>query len=333
MSIQYHLCLEEKAMLDVIRGDKNIWSQGNGGFCPYILKYESPGGGRGGAGSSREIVLNAARDIYFRDGPPVLEDDVARLALARERREAGLPIAADDVYPIVFGGVVTVTTRPMCGQRETISSEDIEIEPVNVRHKWLAERVVLAHDESAEPHHAPDLLKHLFSSRSAPDYISRISKLADTASKAISNEDIETLAAQITEYVRLFDEWSNGRYTQYSCGKALELKDRLGDDFLAWKPPGAGGTKSIGAFVRHKPALRRAKSFFEANGWSAMPLLVTSGLCAEYIRSDGSVRFSAGSRFDFIGLADCGQEIGAAGKCCACAHEPRSFLTIQHGAY
>lgn len=191
---------------------------------------------------------------------------------------------------------------------------------------------MIAFDPSAKRHDVPGLLNSLFDHEDARTYVEKISRLAEAASKAISNLDIDGLGQQVLSYISLFDEWSNGQYTAYSCDKAKQLERVLDDQLVAWKPPGGGATKSIAAFLRDEKARDKALTFFKRQGWWATPLYVTGGISAEFIRSDGQVRFTAGHRLDLIGAADLGQDpkIGVSGECCSCAIEPRAELII-HG--
>jgi hypothetical protein len=67
--------------------------------------------------------------------------------------------------------------------------------------------------------------------------------------------------------------------------------------------------------------------------WWCSPLYVSSGVCGEFVKSDGHVRITAGHRLDFVGAADVGQDsdIAENGVCCSCAIEPRSEIILEQG--
>lgn len=288
--------------------------------------------GFGISASSNFAVLYEASQQYLRNGPPLSKEQVARAALEFERRLAdGAGLAADDVYPITMGGLNTVHTAPMNGRGKPVADGEVVVNNIEVDPHWFSRHVVMAFNPKAQRHDVPGLLGRLFRHRRRKEFVKRMSRLSLNCANAIKRQDIRALGRQIKEYVELYDLWSSGNYSSYSHDMGDKLKAGLKRKLCAWKPPGAGATQAIAAFVADEQAGSTAIEIFKREGWWATPAYITGGLSAEFIRSDGQVRFTAGHRLDLIGSADLGQDpkINTPGICCACAIEPRTELIIH----
>ncbi len=285
--------------------------------------------------SSNFAVLYEASQQFLMHGAPLDRDRVARAALTFERRLGdGAALAADDVYPITHGGVVHVSTKPLA-KGASLSSGHVVSKPIPYNPHWLAEHVILAFDPAAPPHHVPGLLERLFSDPKAKGpggYVQQINKLAKPVAQAITECRVKARRPHIKEYVKIFDEWTGFEYTRSARRRAQALRRKFRNRLCAWKPPGGGATRSIVAFFEDGKASAEALVFLRERKWWAKRLIVTDGVSAEFLRSDGGVRFTAGHRVDLIGAADLGQDwrIGEPGRCVSCAIEPRSSRLKYH---
>jgi hypothetical protein len=299
----------------------------------FSFSYGSLGvHGMGISSSSNFAVLYEAAQSYLRHGPPLSPRSIAEAALRFERRWAlGAAVAADDVFPITYGGLVKVYTEPNRLEDHTFIEGKVRTEQVSHDPGWVAEHVVVAFDPHGERHDVPNLLRGLCDHPRAKSYIPLLSGLADQAAQAIGGEEIDGLAAAINDYKAMIDEWMKGRYLSHIAEMAAALTRALPDKVAAWKPPGAGASKSVIVIVRGKAARDQVIGFFDKNGWTAVPAYVTTGVCGEFLTAGGSVRLTAGHRIDFVGGADLGQDvaIGVGGICCSCAIEPRSEFVIS----
>jgi hypothetical protein len=249
-----------------------------------------------------------------------------------ERRWAqGAAVAADDVYPITYGGLVKVLTRPNCRAGDSIEDGEVLVEHVSHDPAWIAEHVVVAFDPHGERHDVPNLLADLCADPKAKTFVAELSNLAQAAADAISKRSVHDLASTITKYKVVVDGWMNGRHLSHTSDIAAKLLEAMPNEVAGWKPPGAGASKSIIVIVREKPDRTKVIDFFAAQGWTAIPAYVTTGVSGEFLTADGHVRLTAGHRIDFVGGADIGQDvsIGVEGTCCSCAIEPRSELVIS----
>jgi len=294
--------------------------------------------GMGISASSNFAVLYSASQEYLKHGPPFCREEIAATALQFERRQAqGLALAADDVFPIAFGGVLKVGTAPntLVDNQEIAGKVTVEQIPHDPR--WLADHVVVAFNKVGTRHDVPRLLDKLIRHPNAPRYIEQFSELAESASTAIVKSDIHQLAENVNAYRAGFDAWTIdafGRpiFTEPVKAIADELMDQLPLKVLGWKPPGGGASESmivLSPNVRSRDAVIK---FFATKNWLAMPALVTQGVCGEFMNgAGGDIRITAGHRLDLVGGADLGQDIaiGKAGWCCSCAIEPRSEITLS----
>jgi hypothetical protein len=299
----------------------------------FSFTYRSLGvHGVGISASSNFAVLYEASQLYLYNGPPLSSREVARAALRFERHMAhSNAIAADDVYPIVYGGLVRVVTRPNTKVDDEVVDGDVLVEPVSHEPRWIADHVVVAFDPAGERHRAPLLLGRLFEHPDAVRFVERLSALADRAGRAIGAEDLTDLAALVHDYNGLLNEWSAGAFTANVERVARRLEGQLGKQVLAWKPPGGGATLSLMVVAADRVARDAVLAFFEAEGWWATPALITGGVYGEFLKSKGKVRLTAGHRLDFVGAADLGQDlhIGKEGCCCSCAIEPRAEILVS----
>src|SRR3954447_7629397 len=83
----------------------------------FSFAYRSLGvHGLGISASSNFSVLYQASQLYLKKGAPLCLEEVAEAALRFERRLAlGLAVAANDVYPITYGGLLKVHTAANSG--------------------------------------------------------------------------------------------------------------------------------------------------------------------------------------------------------------------------
>jgi hypothetical protein len=286
--------------------------------------------GMGISASSNFAVLYEASQLYLRHGAPVPRDEVAKAALLFERRWASkLAVAADDVYPITYGGMLKVITEV---DPRIVKTEQIPFNP-----RWIADHVVVAFDPRGKRHEAERFLERLVEHPKAKDYVKEFSDYAEAACSAMTpgREDLMALANVVNKYRKSFDKWTRnettgqGDYTYNVRDLAKKLKKIY--RIHAWKPPGAGASKSLMLITDGRSVTDAVVAHLSENGWWASPAIVTTGICGEFIRSDGRVRITAGHRIDFIGAADLGQDarIATPGVCCSCAIEPRTMIVFR----
>jgi hypothetical protein len=295
----------------------------------FSFTYRSLGvHGIGISSSSSFAVLYEASQLYLKQGPPLPPEDVAKAALRFERRLAlGSAVAADDVFPITFGGVLKVHTEPNTVNDGVMSDGEVSVEAIPHDPRWIADHVVVAFDPLGERHDVPNLLGRLFEHKDAAKFVDRFSELADVASKAIESRDCDALAGAMNEYREEFDRWTGKAHTQ----NVRDVGKRLPRTALAWKPPGAGASRSLIVITPDREGRDVVIEFFKDKHRWATPTYTTSGLCGEFLRSDGQVRITAGHRLDFIGAADLGQNVHLQkpGQCCSCAIEPRTEILFE----
>lgn len=297
----------------------------------FSFTYRSLGvHGMGISSSSNFAVLYEASQLYLQNGPPLAPEEVARAALRFERRwEANMAVAADDVYPITYGGVRKVITGPNTRKNGGIVDGQVTTEAVDHDPRWIAEHVVVAFDPRGTRHKVQIVLADLFEDKAAAvRYVKQFSGYADKACAAIKNRDCVGLAAAVNAYRDGFNEWTKGKHIGNVEAEARQLK---GLRVLGWKPPGAGASRSLIVITPDAEASAAVIQFFQNMEWWASPAYVTSGICGEFIKANGDIRITAGHRLDFVGAADLGQDIriGAPGRCCSCAIEPRTEMLLS----
>lgn len=297
----------------------------------YSFRYRSLAvHGFGISASSNFAVLSAASQLFLKGGPAFSLDDVAKRALEFDRSQTGnLCVAADDVYPIVYGGVVTVHTTLASGQ-----GNGVAVRPVPYCPDWISKHIVLAFNRDGERHDVKGLLDSLFRHPDAKTFVKDISEQATAAAAAISCQNIQRLAKCVNKYRRIFHKWTKKRFINPTVRQVItELKTRYTkENILAWKPPGAGASEALAILTPDRVSRDIVLDYFEhKRGWWSSPAYVSMGLCAETITADNHARFTAGHRFDLVGGADLGQapEIDEDGVCCSFAIEPRSELVLE----
>lgn len=254
--------------------------------------------GFGISASSNFAVLYQASQLFFKHGPPASREEIARKALEFDRRQANdLCVAADDVYPIVYGGVVTVHTtseftKPDNGVSVTLVTHDA---------RWIADHVAIAFRPKGKRHDVPNLLANLFQHARRTEFVNKIRQQAEDAAAAISADtpDVEKLADSVNQYRNMFNEWTENRYINEVVNSvASDLNNRCSGNILAWKPPGAGASEAIAIITPDKNARDVVLDYFlqRSDEWWCSPVYVSTGLCSEFIHSDGHVRFTAGHR-------------------------------------
>jgi len=261
----------------------------------------------------------------YRKGLKLDNYAVAKDALLFERRQRQHgAVAANDVYPITFGGAVKVCTRPSADRGPDDDVGAVPVEPIACSHEWIAEHTLLAFKPGGTTHDAAQLLAAAFGHRRAGEFVKRISKLADGACAALASNNFGLLAQCVRRYRVLFNEWTEKRYLEGLDDIDCQLCG-LNIPNLAWKPPGAGGSEALIVLVPDFDAHNRLTEFLTALEWSVKRIVVTHGVDAESIDGGRDVRITAGHRIDFIGAADLGADgrIRTEGRCCACAIEPR----------
>ena len=288
--------------------------------------------GVGISASSNFAVLYEACQLFLRHGPPISNEVVAKAALRFERHMAHAnAIADDDVYPITYGGLVRITTKPNTLVDGAEIDGEVVVEPVSYDSRWLAEHVVVAFDPLGERHEIPHLHAKLFRHPAGVSFVEQLSDLADIACTAIAGKDLNKLATTVQSYVSVLNQWTGDEYTANVRSVAEKLVCKLPSNVLAWKPPGGGASKSLIVIVADRHARDAVLGFFEDENWWATPALVTGGIYCEYVKTKGDVRFTAGHRLDFVGGADLGQDIAIRkeGRCCSCAIEPRAEILLS----
>lgn len=292
--------------------------------------------GMGLSASSSFSVCYAGAQYYLKYGAPLCSESIAAEALRMERSQAdGLALAADDVYPIVAGGVVRVRTAPDVYDSGQLIRGDVHADPVAHDPRFLAEHVVVAFDRAGVRHDIPQLLRRLVTHRSASRYIDQFSSLAEAACSAIAENDISKLSRAVNAYRSEFDNWTSEAYgqpvyTRGVCELAAELLAAFPDRVLGWKPPGGGASASIMVLCPDVESRDAVIRFLQAKAWCALPALVTQGVYGEFMNGE-EIRISAGHRCDFIGASDLGSDvaIGRPGCCCSAAIEPRSEILLS----
>jgi hypothetical protein len=299
------------------------------GLGTFSFTYRAPTlHGMGLSSSSNFAVLYEASQQYLRGGALPDPEAVARAALRFERRAEGArAVAADDVYPITYGGVLRVTTEPDTVPDGAPQPGPVRVEPVPHRPEWIARHVVVGFDPRGERHYVPELLARLFRHPDAAACVTRFSRYADAACDAIARDDAGALGDAVNTYREDCDGWTGGEFT----GTVRAFAAGLPGGVLAWKPPGGGASNALIVVVEDAPARDRVLGFLRDRRWWASPVRVTGGLRAEAGEAGGRVRFTAGHRVDFVGVADLGQDraIGTAGRCCSCAIEPRGEIILE----
>ena len=298
------------------------------GLGTFTFTYRAPTlHGMGLSSSSNFAVLYEAAQQYLRGGGLPAPEAVARAALRFERRNEGArAVAADDVYPITYGGVLKVHTEPDAMHDGVPQPGAVRVEPVPHNAGWIARHTLVAFDPRGERHYVPDLLARLFEHPDAAGYVTRFSACADAACDAIAREDVAALAEAVNAYRDDCDDWMGGEF----CGAVRDFATHLPGGVLAWKPPGGGATHALIVVVEDARAGDRVLTFLRGEGWWASPVRVTDGLRAE-TGDGGRPRFTAGHRVDFVGVADLGQDraIATPGRCCSCAIEPRGEVILE----
>lgn len=289
--------------------------------------------GIGVSSSSTFAIIYAASQIYLKTkAQPPSRADIARLALMFERASSSQhAIAAQDVYPITYGGAVKTITEPdtVCDGR--IVQGKISVESIPCDAKWVENHFLLAANFNAEKHDAPGLLSSLYNDHLAADYVASITDLADTACDAIIKKDIVLLAMTIEKYKTEFDKWTGGKYLAKVKQDIDMLSAKHSSDILAWKPPGAGGSKSVIVIAPTQVSRNRLIKCFNELGWWASPVKITGGVSVHDSEEAQSFQVSAGHRVDIVGAADLGQDIsiGQKGHCCGFAIKPRVKIIVK----
>ncbi|MBC7924458.1 MAG: hypothetical protein H7039_02270 [Bryobacteraceae bacterium] len=286
--------------------------------------------GMGISASSNFAVLYEASQLYLRNGAPVPREEVAKAALLFERRWASkLAVAADDVYPITYGGMLKVITEV---DPPIVRTEQVPFDPC-----WIADHVVVAFDPYGKRHEAEKFLERLVGHRDAKGYVEEFSDYAATACEAMTpgRENLEALAGVVNKYRESFDKWTFNEKTMSSdyTHNVRKVAEHLMSLFhiRAWKPPGAGASKSLILITEGRAVTDAVVTYLTEKGWWASPAIATTGICGEFVRSDRKIRITAGHRIDFIGAADLGQDerINTRGICCSCAVEPRTMIVFE----
>lgn len=296
--------------------------------------------GQGFSSSSNLEVLFAACRLLILGPHCVARQDVARAALASERHLAGgARIAANDVFPIVFGGVGVTQTWPITradggGSGRWPANRDTRFTRVRYNPGAMAQHIVVAVARDGLRHYVPGLLGGVFSDPGAAAFVRRVSALTDRGVEAIRQNNFRHLAQAVNEYRDRFDELTHGSFTAPVARDAQRLVRRFGKTSFGWKAAGAGACRSL-ILVSDDPEKAAAVArFLEGSDWKAGPLKVTRGLLLQRMRAGLHVAFSAGHRVDLIGAADLGQDprIGVPGRCLACAVEPRTRWVLSFNA-
>lgn len=283
--------------------------------------------------SNFNVALASAR--YFVLGGSSADFDpetITQEALTWERIAArGAAVGANDVRPIVGGGVGMTTTYPMGGRCGL--GPDTHYELIECDWKTLGQHVVVAVDRRGERHHVPELLRRLFDDPDAANFVRQISGLTDIAVAAVRSRDFARLGSAISQYRGIFNRWTRGAFAAAVERDVKDMLRSIGSKNLGWKPCGAGACKSLVVVVDDPARAVAVIRHLTSKGWTAGPLRVTEGLRPAVSGSGRRIRISAGHRVDLIGAADLGQDprIGVVGRCLACAVEPRTewVLTLK----
>lgn len=277
--------------------------------------------GFGVSASSNESVLRTLSRYCLVNGGPPAPEKLAKEALKLERRLAdGRAIAANDVYPIVFGGIQMIHTY----------SVRVMPEPIRGVEEWLGQHLTVAFQPNGSRHDAAKMLKKLVQNRQlACYYIRKFSQFAAMVAVALKTSDLVNLAWAMTQYRELFDKWTQYAYTSETQGIMQKLQAALPSKVMSWKPPGAGACGSLIILSPNKEARDLVIQFLRNEGWCASPAVVTGGASTE-ILPHNKVRITAGYRLDLIGAADLGQDstIRQCGCCIGVAIEPRAEMFL-----
>lgn len=293
--------------------------------------------GQGFSSSSNLEVLLAVLRLIVRGTRRVRLSAVAHAALAAERHLAGgACVAANDVFPIVYGRVGMTETSPIASPSTGASlakaiRPDTRYLPIRHDPSAMARHIVVAVDPNGTPHHVPDLLGRIFKDRRAPGFVCRVSALTDRGAAALGNNDFPELADAMNVYRSEFDQLTGGSFTSAVAPEMKRLLRKFGTSDLGWKPSGAGACKSLILVVDDPDRGAAVARFLKELGWQAGLLRLSAGLTIKRARSGMRIDLSAGHRIDLIGAADLGQDVrvGVAGRCLACAVEPRTRWVLS----
>lgn len=291
---------------------------------------------RGFAFSSTKACLRAAGDLYLEGGLlqktlPPRPASIAERALKMEKAVAGVDVAANDVTPIMYGGVVQVDTNGSTGE--------ITHEAIDVDQEWLSSHVVVAYRHNGKTHHNENVLRKLVDAEDTPKFVEEISGLSRQMREALAlgqghhDGAIVCVAELINTYRQIFFErWGEQAGLKLIHPEIVEVASELlgcADlKVVAWKPPGAGAASSIISvtsnaegvidWFKHRPGQ-----------WTAHRAAITRGLSLDPSEDDQTVTFSAGGRIDLIGAADLGVFRKASGTCISMAIGPRSKYHLK----
>ena len=304
--------------------------------------------GNGFSCFSVTAVLDAAEELIRENGVSLFGDqeqfrsEVAARALQRERAAAGFAVAAQDVYSIVFGNLVTVETEPdSIAADGNVTTGAIRTTPIAIDRDWFAEHFLVALRPHGVRHEVSTLLEDLFSDAArARKSIELFVSLAGDARRGIGMRDAGAVAATMNRYRDEFDAWMHDRlsipcktahpFSGRVCGVAAQLPAGA----LGWKPPGAGACESLIVVAGDRAARDRIIGHLRGLAWKAVPARLTDGLTVA--RGKDGWTISAGHRIDIVGASDLGMDrrIGCPGMCVAAAVAPRvsRLLTIPRGA-
>jgi galactokinase/mevalonate kinase-like predicted kinase len=262
---------------------------------------------------------HSSRDRLLRNTKHALETVMAR-ALEEEREEAGFAIAAQDYGAIVAGGVVLINTR---------ADGRILVRPVNHDPAWIERHVVIGYDPNGVRHDSHTILHDLINHRHAPDCVRYLSKQSQLAANALEYRDVRGLSTGINHAREVFRYWTGGASVLLDACIVIEkIKQSIGQSFLGWKPPGAGGACAVMIVTTDREAVAE---LIHSAGWLSMPARITQGLTIERGTAVCDLTVSAGYRIDFVGGSDLGQDsrIATDGLCLSAAIEPRVTVPLQ----
>jgi len=279
-------------------------------------------GGLGFSASSNETVLRVALRFYLVNGRIPTPEELAKEALKFERRMAnGRAVAANEVYPIVFGGI------------QLLHSYLVRVmpEPVLGAEEWLGQYLCMAFNPNGGRQIAKAVPEKLFQNQKAGRcYVREISRFAEASGSALKRHDLLNLGHGMNEFRRTFDQWTDGVYTSRTKAMIRKLEKAVPSGIIAWKPPGAGGCESLTILSPNQEARDAVIQHLRKLGWWAAPVSVTGGFSME-ISPRNAVRVTAGYRLDLIGAADLGQDatIRQSGCCLSLAIEPRAEMILD----
>ena len=297
-----------------------------------IIYHANAPHGMGLSGSSNlSVLLSASREILT-SYPNLPLFRIAHQAHEHETILAnGQTIAAQDVYPIVFGGTQMIKTFPDTLDEKGRKIGKVKTEPFVINQKLLDRHFFVAYHKKGKKHDAIAVLNKLPEHKYAAEIVAEISQIAIKMKAFILAEDLVKIGDCFDRYREIFNNWSDNAYTDGLSRVVEKLKTKIGKDLISWKPPGAGGSDSIAFLISNSESRKIAEEFIRDLGWTVMPVRVTKGLEFGGSRKREIV-LSAGYRFDFIGAADLGQDlrVGQFGVCCSCAIEPRAELHLSY---